>query len=395
VIFLALLSAAIAYNLIVIWAAESWRRTSSPAESSTPPISILKPLCGSAPWLYDCLASFCRLDYPSYELLCCTGRADDPAVEVVRRLQRDYPTVEIRLFVADRQLGPNAKMDNLDKMHRESRHDILVISDDDIIAPPAYLRVLAAELAPPSAVDSPSSDPMRAADSSRAAVDGSVRVGVVSCPYRAIPGATFASKIEALGVAGEFFGGVFVARKLEGVKFALGSTMAVRKALVEEIGGFPALADYLADDYELGSRIAAREYRNVLSRMVVDTQLPPDSWTSMLAHQFRWMRTQAISRPGGHIGLGVTYGSLWSIAAVIWSAERAWPYVAAWMVARCASCWWTGARTMNDPTVRSLWPLAPLRELLTASLWFLSLFVRTVTWRGERFRTVGGRLVRS
>jgi len=367
VIFLALLAAAIAYNLVVIWAAESFRREPLPAAPAVfPAISILKPLRGSSPWLYDCLASYCRLDYPEYELLCCTARADDPALEVVRRLQAEYPRV--RLFVADRSYGTNGKIDNLDKMYREMRHDILVVSDDDIIAPPDYLRRLAAELQDDA--------------------------GVVSCPYRGRPGSTAASVFEALGIAGEFFGGVFVTRKMEGLRFALGSTMMMRKARVEEIGGFPALADYLADDYELGARIAARGHRNVLSRVVVDTQLPSDSWGTMLAHQFRWMRTQAISRPAGHVGLGVTYGSLWSIGALALTGRAALPLVLAWIVARCLTCWWTGVRVLADPTVRRWWWLAPVRELLTASLWAISLFRRTVTWRGERYRTVGGKMFR-
>lgn len=367
-LFLALLLAAIAYNLIAIWAAESYRRESSPAPADLPGFSILKPLRGADPWLYDCLATFCRLDYPNYELLFCAASADDPGLEVARRIQHDFPNVPMQVLVADRVHGTNGKVDNLDKMAREMHHDILVISDDDIVAPPDYLRRLAGELQQPN-------------------------VGVVTCPYRARPGATFASQMEALGITGEFFGGAFVARKMEGVRFAMGSTIALRKESLAEIGGFTPLADYLADDYELGARIAARGHRNVMSRMVVDTQMPPDTWSSMLAHQFRWMRTQAISRPGGHIGLGATYGSLWSLVLLIARPDW-WPFAAAWAATRCAACWWIGARTLDDPMVRRWWWLAPIRELLTASLWFLSLFRRTVVWRGKRYKTVGGKLVR-
>jgi ceramide glucosyltransferase len=368
-LLLALLAAAIAYNLVVIWAAESYaRQPAAPEPAALPPISIFKPLRGADPWLYDCLASFCRLDYAAYELLLCAASEDDPGLAVARRLQRDFPGVAIRPLVADRRLGANSKVDNLDKMFREMGHEVLVISDDDIVAPSDYLHRLAAELQQP-------------------------RIGVVTCAYRGRPGATFASQMEALGIAGEFFGGALVARKMEGVRFAMGSTIAVRKELVTEIGGFPALADYLADDYELGARLAARGYRNMISAMIVDTQLPPDTWSSMLAHQFRWMRTQAISRPGGHIGLGATYGSIWSLALLAW-APHWWPMAAAWAAARCAACWWVGARTLEDPVVRRWWWVAPARELLTAGLWFASLFRRTVTWRGEQFRTVGGKMVR-
>jgi ceramide glucosyltransferase len=379
-LLLALLAAAIVYNLVVIWAAESYRGEPAPSSASAfdspgvsaaatlPGFSIFKPLRGAEPRLYDCLASFCRLDYPTYELLFCAASEDDAGLEIARRLQRDFPAVPMKVLVADHSYGANRKVDNLDKMYREMRHQILVISDDDMIVPPEYLRRLRAELQQPG-------------------------VGVVTCAYRGRPGETFASQMEALGIAGEFFGGALVARRMEGVRFAMGSTIAVRKELVAEIGGFPALADYLADDYELGARLAARGYRNVISAMVVDTQLPPDTWRSMLAHQFRWMRAQAISRPGGHIGLGVTYGSVCSLAVLAWYPQW-WPWVVAWAVARCAACWWVGARTLDDPVVRRWWWLAPLRELLTASLWFASLFRRTVVWRGERFRTEGGKMVR-
>ncbi len=368
-LLLALLAAAIAYNLVVIWAAGSYRREPpAPPPAALPPISIFKPLHGAHPWLHDCLQSFCRLDYPAYELLFCAATGNDPGLETARGLQRDFPSVAMRVLVADRVYGANGKVDSLDKMYREMRHQILVISDDDIMVPPDYLRRLAAEVQQPG-------------------------VGAVTCPYRGRPGASVASQVEAFGIAGEFFGGALVARKMEGVRFAMGSTIAVGKELVAEIGGFPALADYLADDYELGARLAARGHRNVMSAMVLDTQLPPDTWRAMLAHQFRWMRTQAISRPGGHIGLGVTYGSVWSVAVLAWYPQW-WSLVAVWAAARCAACWCVGARTLDDPVVRRWWWLAPVRELLTASLWFASLFRRTVVWRGERFRTEGGKMVR-
>ena len=205
----ALVATATIYNWVTNWAAERWSRLQPAVPSSLPPVSILKPLCGVSPWLYDCLATFCRLDYPAYEVLCCTARADDPASEVVHRLQTDFPHVTLRLFVADRVHGTNAKIDNLDKMYREARHEILVISDDDILVPRDYLQHLVADLETPN-------------------------VGVVSCPYRGKSGGTAASAFEALGIASEFFSGVFVARWMEGIRFALGSTMAVRKE--REIG---------------------------------------------------------------------------------------------------------------------------------------------------------------
>src|SRR5258708_36240987 len=185
------------------------------------------------------------MEYRAYEVLCCTERADDPASEVVHRLQTDFPHVTLRLFVADRVHGTNAKIDNLDKMYRAARHEILVISADDILVPRDYLQHLVADLETPN-------------------------VGVVSCPYRGKSGGTAASAFEALGIASEVFSGGFVARWMEGIRFALGSTMAVRKERVAENGGFPARADYPADDYELGPRISAQGSRNRTLPMLPD-----------------------------------------------------------------------------------------------------------------------------
>jgi len=365
---------AIVFNLLVLIAAWKYLRQSAirnlQSETVTP-VSIFKPLKGAPPHLYDCLASFCRQDYPQFEILCCAADPEDPAVKVVQRLQSDFPAVSIRMLYVDHRYGTNQKVNSLDKMYREMRYQHMLISDDDIVVGPDYLRNVMAELADPT-------------------------VGVLTCPYRGKPGGTTASLWEALGITGEFFCGVLAARTLEGVKFAMGSTMGCRKELLEAAGGFPVFADYLADDFEFGSRIASLGHRGLLSRYVVDTVLPADSWTSMIRHQFRWIRSQASSRPKGHAGLILTYASVFALVAVVLEPESpfVWSFVGAWLVARTAAGWTVGAHALSDPIVRRYFWLLPLRELLTVGLWVASLMFKTVYWKGEPYRLEGGKMVR-
>lgn len=366
---------AIAYNLLVMVAARHYLRQSAirnpQSTIASPPVSIFKPLKGVAPHLYDCLASFCRQEYPEYEILCCVADANDPAVGVVQRLQNDFPGVSIRMLFVDRRYGTNQKINSLDKMYREMRYRHLLISDDDIVVGPDYLRQVITEMADPQA-------------------------GVVTCPYRGKPGGTAASLWEALGITGEFFCGVFVARMLEGVRFAMGSTMGCRKEQLEAVGGFPVFADYLADDFELGSRIAALGHRGLVSRYVVDTMLPADTWSSMIRHQFRWMRSQASSRPKGHFGLILTFGSVFALAALVLApaSPAVWTAAGIWATARMTAGWTVGAVTLADPAMRRYFWLLPLRELLTVALWAASLVFKTVHWRGESYRLEGGKMVR-
>lgn len=362
---------AILYNLLVLVAARRYSVSNRKTADTQPPVSIFKPLKGAAPHLYECLASFCCQEYPEYEILCCVADSDDPAVGVVQKLQGDFPRIPIRLLYVDHRYGANQKVNSLDKMHREMRHQYMLISDDDIVVGPDYLRQVMSDLADP-------------------------QVGVLTCPYRGKPGGTVASLWEALGITGEFFCGVLVARMLEGVKFAMGSTMGCRKELLEAVGGFPVFADYLADDFELGSRVAALGHGGMLSRYVVDTVLPADTWTSMIRHQFRWIRSQASSRPKGHFGLILTYGSIFALGALCLApaSPAAWAAAAIWAAARMAAGWTVGAATLNDPAMRRYFWLLPVRELLTVGLWAASLVFKTVYWRGESYRLEGGKMVR-
>ena len=350
------------YYILVIVAALRFRAAPGPAAEFTPPVSVFKPLHGLERNAYEVLAGFCRQEYPEYEVLFGVADPQDPATEVVRRLQQDFPQVPIRLLVADRRYGANRKVDSLDKMYREMRYRFLAISDSDIRVTPDYLRRVMAPLRNP-------------------------RVGMVTCFYRGEPGGTLASLVEAIGLTGEFHPSAMVARMLEGVTFAFGSTVATRKELMEAIGGFSPLAGYLADDYELGHRVARLGHLVVFSHYVPHTVLPAHTWRSMLQHQFRWARTIAGSRPNGHRGLVLTYGLpfvLTALALVPHSAA-AWSVAAAWLLLRLASAWVAGVLVLNDPILRKYLLLVPARDLLSFALWAASLVYHRITWKEERF----------
>ncbi len=357
------------YCVFVIVAALRFRATPEVPLDFTPPVSVFKPVCGLERDIYEVLASFCRQDYPEYEVLFGVANLEDPAVDVVRRLQQDFPQVPIRLLVADRRYGTNRKVDSLDKMYREMRHRFLAISDSDMRVGPDYLRHIMA----------PFRDP---------------QVGLVTCFYRGEPGGTLPSVFEAIGTTGEFHGSAMVARMLEGVKFAFGSTMATRKELVEAIGGFPVLADYQGDDYEIGNRVARLGHTVVICPYVVNTVLPADTWRSMIQHQFRWVRSAAGSRPKGHVGLIFTYGLPFALAAITLAprAAAAWVLTGTWLVLRLASAWVVGVLVLKDRVLAKYLPLVPARDLLSFGLWVASFLYKRITWKDARFRLDKGKM---
>ncbi len=357
------------YYVLVIVGALRFRATPEAPLDFTPPVSVFKPLHGLERDLYELLAGFCRQDYPEYEVLFGVAEANDPAVEIVWRLQRDFPGVPIRLLVADRRYGTNRKVDSLDRMYREMRYRYLAVSDSDMRVGPDYLRRIMAPFRNP-------------------------RVGLVTCFYRPEPGGTWPSLFEAVGMSGEFQGGAMVARLLEGVKFAFGSTAATRKELVEQMGGFPVLADYQGDDYEIGNRIARLGYQVVISPYVVNTALPADTWTSMIQHQFRWVRSAAGSRPKGHLGLIFTYGLPFVLAALALAPQSpvTWSAAGTWLALRLASAWTAGVLVLKDPILKKYLLLVPARDLLSFGLWVASFFYRRITWKEQRFRLDKGKM---
>ena len=339
-----------------------------------PPVSILKPLKGTDPEIYESLRSHCLQDYAEYEIVFGVSDPQDPAVASVQRLQREFPERAIQLVVSPDKLGTNVKVSNLAQMLPATRYQYLLVNDSDIHVERDYLRRVIAPL-----------------------LNEDQRVGMVTCLYRGIAAASFGSQLESLGISTDFCASVLAARQLErGLRFGLGSTLAFRRTDLEKIGGFRSIVDFLADDYELGRRIANLGLRVVLSDVVVETHLPPYDVRGFLAHQLRWARGVRDSRTGGYIGLVSTYGLMWALVVLI--AGRAAPWavalVAVTALLRFAVALVVGKSVLQDRRLlRHLW-LLPIRDLVAVAIWIASFAGHTVTWRGDRFELKNGRLIR-
>lgn len=362
------------YYLLCIWSATKFLRKAGEGArptSALPPISILKPLKGTDPEMYESFRSHCLQDYPEYEIIFGVSDPNDPAIESVKALQRGFPARRIQLVICPKILGANVKVSNLAQMLPEMRHDYLVVNDSDIRVEPDYLRRVAAPLADP-------------------------RVGMVTCLYRGVAATTLGSHLESLGISTDFCPGVLAARQLEGIRFGLGSTLAFRRADLEKIGGFMSFADYLADDYELGNRIARLGLTVELSDAVVETYLPSYGLRDFLAHQLRWARGVRDARAGGYLGLAFTFGILWALVALVASKGALWAYsaLAVILFLRLAVAFVVGRKVLADQhALRYAW-LIPLRDLIAVAVWIASLGGHTVTWRGDRFHLKNGKLSR-
>jgi len=373
-----------AYLAMVLVAARRFRRanrvaaaaqTASPPQALSP-VTLLKPLHGMEPHLRQNLESFFQQDYPAYEIVFGVRNANDPALAVVRELAARYPGVVVRTILSGDPAWPNAKVHNLHNMLAAASHNLLVISDSDARVEPGYLRAVTAPLATPE-------------------------VGLVTCLYRGVHNGGLWGRLEALGMSVELTSGVLVADMLEGMKFALGPTMATRRDCLEKIGGFAGISDYLADDYVLGNRMHAAGYRVVLSHHVIEHMVVNRSLFGSFQHQIRWAKSTRRSRPKGHIGAGLTFTMPYALlgfgaALVLGHTAAAWMILAAGVLNRALQSAVVGWGVVRDPQARSLLWLYPVRDLLGFSYWAASfLGGNSTTWRGDRYLIQpGGRMVR-
>lgn len=363
-----------AYCVMCIIAGVSYvRRRTLPlsAASSLPPISILKPLKGADPEMYQSLRSHCIQNYPEYEILFGVSDPQDPAAEIVKRLQQEFADRHIELIHCGKDLGPNGKVSTLAQLATVAKHDTFLVNDSDIRVAPDYLLTIATELQQPG-------------------------VGLVTCLYRGVPTRTIGSKLESLGISADFIPGALVASLIEGgLRFGLGSTLALRRKDLQAIGGFEALADYLADDYQLGRRIAESNLHVELSRTPVETYLPAYNLSGFITHQLRWMRTIRGSRPGGYVGLLMTFTLPWATLALLLARAAHWAcfLMAAAILLRFAVAIITGRSVLRDRRLfRLLW-LLPLRDLLAPFIWIGGLVGRRIIWRGKEFELRDGKLI--
>jgi len=372
-IVLAAALAPFAYYLIAAYCAWDYFRQGrglAPVGAFAPPVSILKPVRGVDEDAYANFASFCRLDYPAYEILFAVADPDDPVLPLLARLQRDFPKCEIRVITEIEQLGVNRKLNNLVRLTREARHEVLVMSDSDVRVRPDYLRQIATRFEDP-------------------------HVGCVTAFFRGVTRGTLGAELEALVLATETAPNALVARKLEGrVRFAFGWTMATTRNHLRAVGGFEQMVNVHSDDFELGKRIAAAGLRIVLLPAPVEMVFAPETFGRYLKHELRWAIGLKNVRPAGYLGLLFTFGLPWTVAAMILAPGRASAlgFAAAYLLLRFLQVWVTGVWGLGDPVTKRSWWLAPFRDAVNFLVWIAGFFTNIIEWRGVSYRVRKGML---
>jgi ceramide glucosyltransferase len=393
------------YMLLALWSARdfehAWRRSlrAAAADSAAfaPDVSILKPMKGVDSRLHAGLVSHCRQQYGgNFEILFGVSSLDDPAVAEVERLRAEFPDCAIRLIECPQRLGTSGKVSNLIQMLGQASYPYILINDSDIRVPPNYLaRVMACFASPPNTP--PNTPPKQSLDGAPAKP-----VGMVTAPYLGRTATdddalTLWARLEALGISTDFMPGVLTARWLEGgIRFGLGSTLAVSREALTASGGLEPLVDYLADDYELGVRIWRAGYRIELCGETVETTVPAYDFRGFWDHQLRWARSTRDSRRWGYVGLGITYCIPWAALNCIASGFALWSFTLLSLVllARVSVALSVGVGVLRDGQVlRDLW-LLPLRDCFGLVFWAWSFASHTVVWRGEEFELTNGRIAR-
>lgn len=336
----------------------------------TPSVSVLKPVRGVDFGSYENFASFCRQEYPDYEILFAVNDDTDPAVPVVRRIIAEFPEREIRLLVGAENLGANRKVNKLARLVREAQNDVLVLTDGDVRVGPHYLREVVAPLA-------------------------DHKTGAVTSFYRGIAEKNLGAEIEAVGTSSDFFAGVVMAEWMEGIAFTLGASIATTREWLRKIGGFEAIVDSLADDYEVGNRIVKAGGQVVLSREAVWTMYPAQTFRSFWDHQGRWARTVRLCRPLSYMGLLFTQGLPWVMLAAL--VAPAWwfaaVYLLAYLVLRFAMAWTVGVWGVRDEVLRRKFWLVPLRDAIHFVIWLASFASNHIRWGSVEYVIRQGRMV--
>lgn len=355
----------LAYALISLFCARNYfnKRDRQPASPQTPAVSIIKPVKGMDGDSYDNFASFCSQDYAgAMQLVFAAASPDDPVIPVIRQLMDDCSNHDISLIINPALHGPNLKVSNLINAFPHTKHDIIIVNDSDISVEPDYLRSVTAHF----------SDP---------------KTGLVTSLYRTSEVHGIATALEATGFTTEMIPNVLVARQLEGLTFALGASMAVRREALAAIGGFDALAPYLADDYQLGNMVNRAGWRIALDSCFVESVIKSENLMTVLSRQLRWARTMRVSRPGGYLASGVTLPFPAALLATLLApspASGAAAVALLYGVRLAVSTVFSRSFVRDDLLPRWLW-LVPLRDMLAFFTWALSFLGNRVEWRGSRF----------
>ena len=371
VVILLLAIAPLAYYLVAILAAFRFfrRERGKPLPDFTPPVSVLKPVHGVDFASLENFSSFCRQDYPEYEILFCVNEMSDPAVAAVQTVMSEFPQRRIRILSGATQFGANRKVNNLALLTKEARYEFVAQSDGDVCVGPNYLREVIAPFADPD-------------------------VGVVSCFYRGVAQPNLGAELEGVGATSDFFAGALMADWLEGTTFALGASVATRKSWLAKIGGYEALAKLLADDYEIGNRIHKAGGKVLLSREPVWTMYPAQTLRGFWEHQVRWARTVRMVRPPSFFGLIFTHGLPWALLAAA-VAPATWlgaVYLSAYLILRLSMAWIVGVWGVGDELLkRKLW-IVPLRDAIHFVVWIGGFVSNRVSWGGVEYTIHNGEM---
>jgi ceramide glucosyltransferase len=373
-VILAVAAIPFVYYLIALFSSWQFFRSGAPGtagnQNFTPPVSNLKPIRGLDPDAYENFASFCKQDYPDYELLFCVGEEDDPSVPILQKLARDFPERRIRVLIGSGGTGSNNKVVKLARLVSEAQHDIVVISDSDVRVRPDYLRTVVAPLADP-------------------------KVGAVTCFYVPIEDKTFTDSLQTIGMFSDFYAGILVARQLDGVKFALGPTIATTRSGLAGFGGYEAIENRPADDLLVGRLIAEQGYEVELLPYTILTVADYGSMRDLLHKRLRWIVVMRHLRPWGHFGLVLTQGLPWSLTAIAMhpSGGVAFGYLGAYLFLRFAMTWMVGIWGLKHDVLWRKLALIPMWDALAFGIWLTSFARNSIRWRDAEYYIRDGRLI--
>jgi ceramide glucosyltransferase len=362
------------YYLIVIFS--SWRyfraakHSTAPRPAFTPAVSILKPMRGSDPGAYENFASFCRQDYPQYEILLCVDPDDQAVMPIVERLRRNFPERTIRVLYGSGRVATNDKVAKLARLVNEAQHEFVVISDSDVRVRPDYLRKVVAPLAHP-------------------------HVGAVTCFYVSVEDKTFTDRLQNVGMMSDFYPGILVAWQLDGIKFALGPTIATTRTRLAGFGGYAAIENRPADDLLVGRLIAEQGYEVVLLPYTIQTVADYGSFRELLHKRLRWIVVMRNLRPAGHFGLIFTLGLAWTLAAIAVHPTAAvmLGFFGTYLLLRLVMTTLIAGWGLGQPaSLKNVW-LIPIWDAVACAIWLVSFSRNSIRWRGADYHIRGGQLV--
>jgi len=363
------------YALLALLAVLTWQgRGGTRAAAKLPAVTVLKPLCGAEPGLYENLRSFCEQDYPEFQIVFGVRDPDDPALRVVERLVAEFPELPIDVVIDPRQHGSNRKVSSLINMLGRARHDVLLVADSDAFAGPDYLATVAAPL-----------------------LDR--KVGLVTCLYHGEPTGRIWSRLGAMYVNEWYMPSVLLARLFGHQGYASGQTLCMRRETLQGIGGLRAIADHLADDYRLGELIRGLGLRIVVSPYVLRAEHHEPTLDLLVQHEVRWMRTLRILRPRSFSLIFFGFSLPLAVLGILLCAVEGSPSRLAWMlfettvVARVALHFAHRLRGKR-PLLADFW-LLPARDLLLCWVWWRTFFTSRITWRGSEFDVDAHGIMRS